>query len=367
MIAEVNEMYKEVNSVFNEKIKPVTDNVEKKRLFRLKVIKILNIIAIISILVFAALIFIPKTGSASFTVPESLNNTGSAFLMMFVFIVLALLSTPLPYFLLVLICLGIVYIIKHSYTQLVKKEVYPCIFKAIGPDLNYLSGKIRFIPPMFYNVSIGNFTLFGLQELISTFLFSFKLKGFNYRNLNIDYLCPRQYEVLSPDDVISGSYKGKPVYIVEFALYRYLQSKMSKFYQGFMFQTKLSKNFNSKVVIRQRDLSFENVHGMQKIELESNEFNKIYEVYAADQVEARYLLTTSLMEKMIDIHKKGQGLNLQIQNQDVTIVKQTREDMFEPDIKKSVNDVNSYYEVLLQTKLILDLITDLNLDRTTGL
>ncbi len=366
MIAQINEMYQEVNSIFNEKIKPVADRLEKKRLSKLRATKILNILAIICAVIFVVILCIPKNGSFAFTNPEFLNDTAGALLGLFGFLVLILLTTPVPYIILALIFWFTGHVVKNSYTNLVKKELYPLIFKAMGSDLNYLSGKFKFIPSWLYNIYVGNFTLFEIQEFINLSVFASKLKNIDIKNIDLQKICPKSTNI-SPDDVITGKYKGKPVNIIDFALYNRYDSGFSKVYQGVLFQTKLSKNFSSNVVIRQRNLNFAIVHGMQKVELESNEFNKIYEVYATDQVEARYLLTTSLMEKMIDIHQKGQGLNLQVQNQSVTVVKQTREDMFEPDINKPVNNVNSYYEVLLQTKLILDLITDLNLDRTTGL
>ncbi|MEZ5946247.1 MAG: DUF3137 domain-containing protein [Hyphomonas sp.] len=48
-------------------------------------------------------------------------------------------------------------------------------------------------------------------------------------------------------------------------------------------------------------------NGMQRASLEDPEFEKIFEVYTTDQVEARYLLTPDLMQQLVDLERAFHG------------------------------------------------------------
>ncbi len=46
----------------------------------------------------------------------------------------------------------------------------------------------------------------------------------------------------------------------------------------------------------------------QLIQLEDPEFEKLFVVYGSDQIEARYILTTSMMERLTQYHRKAKGM-----------------------------------------------------------
>ncbi len=68
------------------------------------------------------------------------------------------------------------------------------------------------------------------------------------------------------------------------------------------------------VTIMRRDmgrLNPKHVEGLKRVGFASSEFEKIFEVYSDDQVEARYLITPDLMERLIAFSKDYLGRNLQ--------------------------------------------------------
>jgi len=377
MVSQITEAYSEINKIFNDKLKSKLDNMEKSRIKQAKWVNILNILAVISLILslilFVVLFLIPAEHSCSFKQPEFLDNTFGIFLVLGFQLLWFLFMTPVPYIFFAVILGLTAQIIKFKFVSKVKNEAYPYVYKAIGTQLKYISGKIKVIPGWLADTTLGPVSLGAIQEFVNTIMLAKKVQNINYEGLinGIDIL--PFHNVFSADDIITGKYNDRPVNIIEFELFENKHDRKDntnhkiKKYQGILFNTKMDKPFKSKVVVKQRGVGSAKINGMEKVILESDEFNKIYEVYGADQVESRYLLTTALMDRLISIYKCGQCVSMYVENNNATIIKETKKDMFEPDINKPVNDVNSYYEVMLQTKSILDFITTLKLDVNIGL
>lgn len=60
----------------------------------------------------------------------------------------------------------------------------------------------------------------------------------------------------------------------------------------------------SRIIITSGRHSLPSTKGMQKIKLESGEFNKLFRVLAEDQIEVRKVLTPNVMERFIDLRKR---------------------------------------------------------------
>lgn len=71
--------------------------------------------------------------------------------------------------------------------------------------------------------------------------------------------------------------------------------------------------------------------GLEQVKLESNVFEKAFQVYSNDQVEARFLLTPDLMQRLIDLEKVFHGgkLRCAFQNGELLIAVEGG-DLFEP-------------------------------------
>jgi len=99
------------------------------------------------------------------------------------------------------------------------------------------------------------------------------------------------------------------------------------------------------------------------IKMEDPDFEKVFVVYGNDQIEARYILSTSLMKRILDYKNKT---NKQIflsflQNQIFVAISYTK-NLFEPRLFKTLLDFNmirEYYEDLLTAVSIVD---ELNLN-----
>ena len=99
------------------------------------------------------------------------------------------------------------------------------------------------------------------------------------------------------------------------------------------------------------------------IKLEDPEFEKEFAVYGDDQVEARYILSMSLMRRISDFKKKtGKRIFLSFVHSNVCVAVTTGKNMFEPRIFRTLLDFDVTAEYLQDLQLATGIVEDLNLN-----
>ncbi len=116
---------------------------------------------------------------------------------------------------------------------------------------------------------------------------------------------------------------------------------------GFLGQTLQSMNFTRGELIK----------------LEDPEFEKAFAVYGDDQVEARYILTPALMERMLKLRAKtGGSIYFAFVDSQVHVAISTSKNHFEPSLFGSLLNPASIREYYQDLALITGIIEDLNLN-----
>ena len=105
-------------------------------------------------------------------------------------------------------------------------------------------------------------------------------------------------------DYISGNYKNLDFEMFSTRLIKIVdRNNVRQVFNGTVIRLSINKKFSGTTVIK-RDYGLLNIlnleHGLSKVALEDPEFEDQFEVFASDQIEARYLLTTSLMARILD-------------------------------------------------------------------
>ena len=99
------------------------------------------------------------------------------------------------------------------------------------------------------------------------------------------------------------------------------------------------------------------------IKLEDPEFEKEFCVYSDDQVEARYILSPSLMKRIIDFKRKWKTkVYLSFRNSKVYIAIKMNKNLFETRLFKSIVDYNFMEENIRFLVLLTGIVEDLNLN-----
>lgn len=161
------------------------------------------------------------------------------------------------------------------------------------------------------------------------------------------------------------------------AVYSYKTDKSertTKVFDGIMFVAESNKSFKGRTFILPDDIEkfwgrfskyiqkMENKWG-ELVKLENPEFEKLFVVYSTDQIEARYILSTTLMERIVDYKKKSRrNILISFVNNNVYIAIPFVGELFEAKLFGDIlsfNIISMYYSNL---KLAYDIVEDLNLN-----
>jgi hypothetical protein len=102
---------------------------------------------------------------------------------------------------------------------------------------------------------------------------------------------------------------------------------------------------------------------LAKVKLESSEFENRFIVYSTDQVEARYILTPSFMERLSKLQDMmGQKTAFSFVNTNIYVAVPIKDDLFEPSVF-SANDYNTISDYYNTVQMVLGIIDELKLNQ----
>ncbi len=164
----------------------------------------------------------------------------------------------------------------------------------------------------------------------------------------------KPYDEIKTDDCFEGTYDDIPVKISEYALYQKKYQRTNgqtrvvkhKTGGGILFSARMNKKFSGQtIVVKDRGWLNKLAHykNLQRVGLESPEFEKAYEVYAEDQIEARYLLTTVMLEYMLKAKENHPNITFSFFNNEVLVNIETNKNLFE---------CSSFFRTVLNKKRI---------------
>jgi len=216
--------------------------------------------------------------------------------------------------------------------------------------------------------------------------FRYEAQGMNNERYHWQFDILPNYDIYESEDMVEGQYKGVRVMFEEITL-RKKQSSCSspddsgvetirEVFDGFVLSFSANKNFKGKTVIK-RDrgvvgnfITAKTQKSLKRINLEDPRFEKKFEVFSTDEIEARYLITTSFMERALDLSNlfgKAEFEAVFFQKEFFMAIK-TKKDLFEPlSIFQETDLVLECKKVFLQMKIIFDIIDILKLDQDIGL
>lgn len=109
------------------------------------------------------------------------------------------------------------------------------------------------------------------------------------------------------DDIFYGNYNNTKFEIIEADLdYETSSGKhrsRTNIFRGIILRFVFDKDFNSYTIIRPDSLTKFPIKNLKRTELEDVIFEKKYDVYTNDEIEARVLITTAFMERLNNIEK----------------------------------------------------------------
>ncbi len=145
-------------------------------------------------------------------------------------------------------------------------------------------------------------------------------------------------------------------------------------FKGIFFIADFNKNFSGTTFILPdtvqsilgslgQTLQSMNITRPGLVKLEDPEFEKLFVVYSADQIEARYILSPSLMQRIVEFKKKtDKKIYLSFTLSKLFVAIENSKNLFEPRIFSSVVDFEPVLEYFRDIIMITGIVEDLNLN-----
>ncbi|WP_394147979.1 DUF3137 domain-containing protein [Shewanella atlantica] len=186
------------------------------------------------------------------------------------------------------------------------------------------------------------------------------------------------YEDAHFEDYVQGTYKGVGIAINELKLTKEVRrdkrNETKTVFSGVMVQLGCHKSFSGHtVVVRNRGslINFlsDSFKRLSRVKLEDPRFEKLFDVFSSDQVEARYLLTVAFMERLQELANCFSGqFQCAFYEDKLLIMLASRENRFE--LGSIFNGATFEYEfsqINREMKQLFAMIEVLKLDEYTGL
>lgn len=239
-------------------------------------------------------------------------------------------------FIIALCLLGILLEInKKSFENKVKKEIMP-VFCSFYEDLRWYKGS-------------------GCKKLAS---------------IENSCLLPN-YTRKKYDDIFSGSYKDVCFTIAEARYSGRLRDTESPGFHGVILKFEMNKAFVGHTVVWPHVLLAESpAKHLKRTVLEDINFEKKYDVFCNDEIEARYLITPSFMERLTNMKTVFSACEVHcaFYHRSLYIALQTSKDLFSIcDLAHPVNDFSQYDQMYNEIISIFELVDYFKLNEKTGL
>lgn len=144
--------------------------------------------------------------------------------------------------------------------------------------------------------------------------------------------------------------------------------------KGVVLKYTFPKKFNKHTFIFENKLSSQKLihkgrQGYEKVSLEDSEFDKNYTVFSDDQVEARYLLTTSFIERFKNIETAFNPLyqRAEFKENEFYILLGTNRDLFKMGSLGEETNYSQFSQLFEEFYSVLDLIEHFKLNQHIGL
>lgn len=189
-----------------------------------------------------------------------------------------------------------------------------------------------------------------------------------------------RFDLEESEDEVRGEYKGVGIDFFETTLSVRKRTRKGRVYhksifRGIVIQLDMKKAFKGKTILKENRSRLEELIAnqfisLEQVRLEDPKFERVFDVYSDDQVEARYLLTTSFMERLLRLmeflgSKKARCSFFQ---NSLLMMIPMKKNMFEPGSVFEPEDfVDDAKMILEEIHLIHQMVDVLKLDQDIGM
>ena len=175
----------------------------------------------------------------------------------------------------------------------------------------------------------------------------------------------------SYDDIFTGFHKDVKMEIVESEFEIGSGNNRQTVFKGVVIKLDMNKNFTSHTVITPDTLFHKiPINGLRHTTLEDVQFEKKFDVFTNDEVDARYLITPTFMERLKAMKTafKADKIRCAFYGDLLLVALSTKKDLFSLcSLVKPMDDAQQYFQMYEEMVSIVKLIDHFKLDQKIGL
>ncbi len=322
---EVEKLKQSFKTFYLKSIRPVVDKIEKERKAKISIVVTSWSLAIIFLFfLILTLLFAPEYLSGKAGDP---NNKDIFFILTIVFLIVPCVVT---------------YCLQESYKKSIKQRLMASLVTIFG-NFQYIQGETLSDQVIRASKIIqDNFNIHRGDDYF---------KG-KYKDVNItisEELIQREYSVATRDGT---------------------ERHVEHIFKGVFTLIEMNKPIKTRTIVLPNRSSLFGKNRFEKIELEDPEFEKIWDTYGEDQIEARYVLTTAFMERLKKLTKTfdTKSISCSFFGNNLLIAVPKGEDMFEvASLFTPITDLERVEATFKQIVAFLGIIDQLKMDQKIGM
>lgn len=133
-------------------------------------------------------------------------------------------------------------------------------------------------------------------------------------------------------------------------------------FKGFLFIADFHKEFQGETTVL-RDSFFKIKMGASRVKMENPDFEKVFDVFSTNQIEARYLITPSMMERMLKLDSNfKKGITISFRDSTILVAIPDSKNRFEADVWSSLSDMSILKSDFAVLQSLLEIVDELNLN-----
>jgi hypothetical protein len=134
------------------------------------------------------------------------------------------------------------------------------------------------------------------------------------------------------------------------------------YFRGIVFSADFHKHFHSTTCILPKGAEYARVRGEERAHLEDPAFERTFDTWTTDQVDARYVLSPSLLERLTALNGRFRGLRARFHDERLLLLLPSGRDRFEPSFYRRADDRAQLDAFVADVRACLAIVDDLNLN-----
>ena len=141
-----------------------------------------------------------------------------------------------------------------------------------------------------------------------------------------------------------------------------LQTYLQTYFKGLIFEADFHKHFHSTSRILPAGEKVAEVRGQGIVTLEDPQFQHLFVTTSTDQVDVRYVLSASMVARIVDLRSRCPGLRILLKHERMLLVLPSERDRFEPRLYRKARCSQQIAEFVADVDAVLAIVNALNLN-----